>query len=230
MAIRLNVKKVLADKAKRDAEVKPLPKVRMASNTSARKPTVSVRKPEPAIGKPALQQRTINNQQPLFQLQELETEMAQIRKLRAIQSTRTADLVRHIHEQLAQQHPEAAQQFMKGNLPHEELEAHASMLDGYTKQMSALLDEIRYVEQHGVRPTKTELVKALGEVSEDVAVINNELTRLKDRIHKTSKKLRLNPNAKADKVAEWNLKLALDEARREELKHKKHRITQQRNG
>jgi hypothetical protein len=89
-------------------------------------------------------------------------------------------------------------------------------IDDYQPQIQDVFKKIRSLEETGELPPKEQPAAA-----QDLAKLKVRRKELNDLICKTKKKLQ--PNAKkasADKVIEWNLKLAQAEVEREEIKQK----------
>src|SRR5690606_19596850 len=148
-------------------------------------------------------------------------EISRLKTERGKLSTRTAGLVSEIAQRLMAESPSTARSFMNGELPMPELAEHYARIDALTAQAAAVWDEIRYIEQHGKPPVATEApVPVLEEDSPDISSLQHNIRRLDDRIHKTRKKLSGKVPKNPSRVALWKEKIALDEARRDELKRK----------
>lgn len=205
MAIKINVNKVLAEAERRNREPAPLPKVSVK-----RKPSPADREPAEATAPP-----------PNDLLKGLWDKMAAVKKERAKLSTRTAFLVDEVHALLRDtEGPTVAQEFMLGNIPHERITAHWAEIQSLTAQAIALYDQIKYVEQYGHLPRDPEPDPMIKMCTPDISIMQLELNRLRDLICKTRKKIEVGKAYNPNRITEWHEKLALAEARREDLRLK----------
>lgn len=228
--IKLNVAQVLKREAAEKARVKPLPKVRVIKSASPpTKPTVKITVVhDEGINNLVKQTAGLNKD---LLLKELWTEMGQLKRDRGKLSSSIAWKVVEIDSRLTKESPALAHELMKGNLPDAELKDLAEQIQSFTDRMARVWDKIRHVEQYGELPAHVEdkVELQLDETTVDVAALHHEIRRLDDLIYKCNKKLVNNNRGikapkNSSKVHEWKEKIALAEARRDELKLKKKKL------
>lgn len=174
-----------------------------------------------------VQQPTTNNQQRLPLLDTLATQMARVKKERAILSTSIAPTVDRIYQKLKGESPGIAEEFMKGNVPMPELAELHNKIVGKTEEWTALWDKVRHVEQTGKLPEAP--IKEISITNEQRTVNADALTaqirRLDDLIYKTNKKIKASNGIKkpknSDRINLWKTTIAMAEAEREVLKSKR---------
>jgi hypothetical protein len=213
LCMKLNVNAVLTREAEKKAEVKPLPKVKIQSGPPKRA-TVAVKPMHPGKDKsttPATSDKDIL-------LRDLWCEMSSIKKARGKLSTRTAYLVKELEEKLRKENPAAAEAFLIGELTMSELKDHYAKIQAYIEQGTAVFDKIRHVDQYGTLPAAAPVL--LRESDTQVDAVHHEIRRLDDLIYKTNKKLTTGKPKNKERIGTWREKLALAEARRDDLKHK----------
>jgi hypothetical protein len=237
--MRINPAQVFADKAKRDAEVKPLPKVVFNSKVESKKLKVDgLAKADPLstlnfeLSTPTalnfeLSTHQLSTPQEKPELKELWSEMTRVKKQRNMLSTRTVRLVAELEAKLMEQSPAMAAEFMKGNLPMAELVEHYASIQSQTNQAKAIYYKISFFEQYGKlpepKPTPSQLDTV--ESDKDANSIKYEIRRLDDVIYKTKKKIVLSQNGikgprNSDRVLEWKTKISLAVISRTDLKIK----------
>lgn len=221
--IQINTKEALEREERRKKEVKPLPSV-IGFSVSPTAHTSSVGRKILQDAPPQVRKSVREFADKLVvdeQIKECWSEISRIKTERGKLSTRTAGLVTEIAQRLMAESSSTARSFMSGDLPMPELAEHYSKIEALTQRAAAVWDEIRYIEQHGKPPVATEAsAPVLEEESPDISVLQHNIRRLDDRIHKTRKKLAGKVPKNPSRVALWKEKLALDEARRDELKRK----------
>lgn len=220
--MKINVEAVLDREAKRKAEVKPLPMVKVVPSGNY----------SPPLGKKVLIKReavvvkeaTIPIAFPVTErditLQDLWAQLTAIKKDRAKLSTRTYNLVDELHEKLKKESHATATAFMDGELAMPELADHYKKIQAFTDQAIVVWDKIRYVEQYGTLPDPEPAAVIAISTNPDADAIKYEIRRYDDLIHKTKKKL-VGPDPKnKSRKAIWHERLALAEVQRDELKRK----------
>lgn len=242
--MKLNVKKVLAKAEHEKKRVKPLPKVRV--RRSIVNDQLSMINDKPTHRSPVLKRILAETPPEVKQkvkaygdavmekdrlLKDLWTEMGQLKRERGKLSSSIAWKVVEIDTRLAKESPALANELMKGNMPDGELKDLAEQIQSFTDRMASVWDKIRHVEQYGELPAHVEekVELQLDETSVDVAALHHEIRRLDDLIYKCNKKLVNNNRGikatkNSSKVHEWKEKIALAEARRDELKLKKKKL------
>lgn len=221
--MKINVNKVLADDAKRKLEPVPLPKVRVkgvASRESIVHSQQTIVNSPQLKADPTMDYRLSTKDSTTH---DLWTEMAALKKQRAILSTRTGYLVDELYANLKKENPAIAEEFYNGRLPMAELKDRYAEIQALTDNMKVVYDNLQHIEQHGTTPQAPEVE------STDARVIALEIHRLNDAIHKTGKKiLNNNRGIKAPKnsgrINDWKLKMSLAEMRRDDLKLKLKRM------
>lgn len=216
--MKINVTAVLQREAQRAKEVKPLPKVRIIGKDSPtpRKPAAAIRKSEPVNEKEIL-------------LKDLWNEFANIQKNRNKLSTRTAELVDDIVKKLNKEGGAVGNAFLNGEIPVPAIKEHYALIQERTDKLKVLYDKIQYVERHGKLPQEKPTVTLPAEETGDAKALHYEIRRLDDLIHKTRKKMdAAKAGIKAPKNSArheyWVQKIALAEAKRDDLKKQLSRI------
>ena len=158
--------------------------------------------------------------QPLtLSLESLEAELTALRKERAKISSSLAPTVERIRADLNQQNPALAANFINGHQPMNELKDLWAQIERYQQQITALYDKCEHIRNYGAVPQEVPTVIAnIRQTPEKIMALRQQLRRLDDLIYKNTKKLKEQPNAKADKKLDWLEKKALAEAQREEVK------------
>lgn len=221
--MKINVNKVLADDAKRKLEPVPLPKVRVKGVASRES---IVHSQQTIVNSPQLKADPTMDYRLSTQdstTHDLWTEMAALKKQRAILSTRTGYLVEELYANLKKENPAIAEEFYNGRLPMQELKERYAEIQLLTDNMKVLFDNIQHIEQHGITPHVPEVE------STDAKVIAYEIRRLDDMIHKTGKKILNNsrgikPPKNSARVSDWKLKVSMAEMKRDDLKLKLKRM------
>lgn len=154
-------------------------------------------------------------------------EMVRVKKERDIISTRTARMVEEITDKLQKESPALANEFLAGNLPMPELAEQYEAIQALTDQAIALYDKTQHQDRYGSLGTA---LAAKKETSHDVMAIQHQIRRLDDSIYKTRKKLTTGKPKNPSRVAMWNEKIALDEARRNDLKAQLKRLQYESRG
>lgn len=214
----INVNDILRGAKKRKKEPDPLPVV-IVGKVRLKPPTPEPHaQPEPA--QPDL-------------LQQLEIEYSRHQKQRQVLSSKNWRLVQQVEQEFKKQGTALATEFMLGNVPSDLLARHYQAIEAHTKEMAVLWDKMEHVKRYGQLPDANDLPKPLlrsiTSDSNSSGELQNEIRRLDDLIYKTRRKLH---NAKSgirgpknsNRVNDWNLKIALAEARRDELKVKLKRL------
>lgn len=218
--MKINVQAVLQREAERKAEVKPLPKVRILSpgkeSPAPGKPIPSTRKSEPVNEKEIL-------------LKDLWNEFSTIQKNRNKLSTRTATLVDGILKKLQKEGSIVAKAFLNGEIAVPALKEHYAMIQERTEGLKALYDKILHVEKYGTLPQEKPMASLPDEQSPNVKELNYEIRRMDDLIHKTRKKMEaakagIKAPKNSDRFEQWNIKIGLAEAKRDDLKKQLSRI------
>jgi hypothetical protein len=230
--IRLNVEKVLKHEADEKKRVKPLPKVRVVNSVVRSQEVVVSSKPQSSDAPQPLNSSTTNYSTTANSLiSELWEEIGSLKRQRGKLSSSIAHQVIEQEAMLRKESPALADEFMKGNMPTVELVNLHDQIQSFTDRMALVWDKIRHVEQYGVLPSQMEVKVELQlkETSIDVAAIHQEIRRLDDLIYKCNKKLRnSNSGIKApkntDRVNDWKQKIALAEAKRDDLKQQKKKL------
>ena len=229
--MRLNPATVMADKARRDAEVKPLPVIKFKSKVESRKLKVTS---EPAPAELSTLNFELSTPHDKPELTALWQEMAQVKKQRDMLSTRTVPLINKLEQELQQQGATIAEEFMNGRLPMPELAAHYAAIQSHTDQAKAIYDKIVHVQQYGKLPEQSTAESRLSTVdsgpeSNEASAIKYEIRRLDDVIYKTNKKIAqskggLKGPRNTDRVLEWQTKVSLAIISRDDLKVKLKRM------
>jgi len=157
----------------------------------------------------------------LEMIESLSTQMARIKKERAILSSGIAPLVEQVYQALKEESPAIASEFMEGKYPAPEIAAHYKLIQQKTEEWTSLWDKVRYVEQYGKMPVDNVQLTIENGPAPEVSVLTAEIRRLDDLIHKTYKKLQTGNPKNSDRRNEWKTKIALAEATRDELKRKR---------
>lgn len=228
--MKLNVNKVLQQAAEDKVRVKPLPKVKVKGSTANGRHPVELNIldqviiPDDVVKEVNRDKAKVDKE---FLLKELWEEMGTLKRARGKLSSKTAHLVQEMEAMLQKENAKIASEFMAGHVPMPELASHAAEITSYTDQMAIVYDKIRHVEQYGELPSVITPAVTLNikEQSIDVMSMHHEIRRLDDLIYKTNKKL---TNSKSGikkpknnaREAEWNEKIALAKAAREDLKLK----------
>lgn len=200
MAIKININQVLSAAERRKREEPVLPKIKV---TRSKDPAPKKETEQPAL------------------LKDLWDKMVAVKKDRAKLSTQTAALVDQVHaELLSKEGPTVAQEFMLGNVPDNRVARHWAEIQAYTEKAITLYDQIKYVEQHGGLPSEDSDAPMVRMCTPDVSVMQLEVNRLRDLICKTKKKIAIGKAYNPMRITEWYEKLALAEARRDDLRLK----------
>jgi hypothetical protein len=150
-----------------------------------------------------VQQPTTNHQQRLPLLDTLATQMARVKKERAILSTSIAPTVERIYQKLKAESPGIAEEFMKGNVPMPDLAELHNKIVGKTEEWTALWDKVRHVEQTGKLPEEPTLGPSLLErAGGEADALTTQIRRLDDLIYKTNKKIKSSSGIKKPKNSE----------------------------
>lgn len=200
--MKLNVAKVLANEAREKARIKPLPKVKMAGGKGLAPP-----KPKQQHSEKETLLRNLN--------QEFHT----LQKERAVLSSQNWKLVMAEAEAIQKESPELHEAFMNGNVGRPALAAHYEKIREVHEKMTAVWDNIQFVQANGALPVVAKVQLKVANAPADIQLLQHELNRLKDMVCKTKRKL-AGAGGKPAKRAEWNVKVALAEARREEIRTK----------
>jgi hypothetical protein len=208
----INVKRVSQTaEAKRNAP-KPLPRIK-GRLTQVVKMEAPAPAPIAAVLAPA-----VSSKKDLL-LKELWDEMGVIKKERAIMSSRTHEIVTAVHARiLRDEGPVNARDFMGGKLPDKAIRDQYAEIQAYTDSLMQLYDKIKHVEKFGDLPAAAEPVS--GSESNDVSALRWELTRLKDLICKTKRKIAVGKAKNPSRIPQWEEKLALAEAQRDDVRAK----------
>lgn len=155
-------------------------------------------------------------------LRSLWEQMAKVKKDRAKLSSQTAHLVEDLAKRLEMTEGiTVAEEFRIGNVPLPELSRHYARIQGCTEEAIALYDKIKYVEQYGQLPQEEQTPNDVVTLDRpDISLLQLELNKLKDLICKTKKKISIGRAKNPLRVIEWKEKLALAEARREDVRLK----------
>ena len=220
--IRINVTETLRKEAKRKAEIKPLPKVRVISQRANGKQLVT----QDDVTRDAVAQVT---QTELFDekthlVKSLWDDFAALKRQRGELSSQTFAIVEQCRVKLEKEGPATANAFMHGELAMPEIKEHYGKIQALTERMGRLYEQTRHVEQYGKLPVEPG-PDISGSQTEDEKLIQYEIRRLDDLIYKCNAKLqKSNAGLKAPKNSErtaiWKQKIALAEAKRADLKHK----------
>lgn len=203
MGIKINVEEVLAGAERRRLDPGPGPQIKLRGQTN----------PLPV--------RTTKEKQPDPILWDLWDKMTVVKKERAKLSTQLSHLVDHLEEELTKKEgPTVAGEFLQGNIPMPELVKQYGQIQSYTDEAIALYDKIKYVEKYGQLPGEEPVGSVVQMYAPDVSLLQLELNRLKDLIHKTKKKISLGKAKNPLRIQEWHEKLALAEARRDDVRSK----------
>lgn len=154
-------------------------------------------------------------------LKELWAEFGHIKRQRGKLSSRSAHLVRELEEKIAAESPTLLEIFRNGQYHAQEIKDHYAQIQAWSDKAIVVYDQIQYVEQYGKLPVVVHATPTEEDLAEENA-IKHELRRLDDLIYKTNKKIQevsLN-GKKSSRTAEWKEKVALAEARREDLRQK----------
>jgi hypothetical protein len=202
MAIKLNVNRVLQQAEKRALEPVPLPKVQVGKSKAWTAKKSEAQPPDDLV-------------------KDLWDKMVTVKKERAKLSTRSAQLVMELEHRLrSTEGPGTAEAFMSGNVPLPELREHYSKIQELTDQAIELYDKIRHVEQYGELPAEKQPEGLIRMSGVDVSLLQLELEKLRDLICKTKRKIAVGKAKNPLRINEWHEKLALAEARREDVRLK----------
>jgi hypothetical protein len=209
--MKINIDAVLADEARRKAEVKPLPVVQFVSTQRTEK--------IPARAKVLAKQ--VDEKEMV--LSDLWGECTKIKKERAKLSTKTSSIVDNIAKALGKEGTGVVKAFLAGDIPVPALKEHYAQIQQRTDKLKSLHDKITYVEQFGSIPSERPLVTLPDDEGKDAKAIHYEIRRLDDLVHKTRKKMAaaksgLKQPKNSDRFERWTIKIALAEAKRDELK------------
>lgn len=218
--MKLKVTQILQDDARRKAEVKPLPVLKMKVKSSSRQQAEEI----PAQKDPSPKD---------ILLKQLWDDMGIIKKERDKLSTRTAYLVDQLEAKLREENPLMATEFLEGRLPMSELQEHYSKLQQFTEQAKAIYDKIKYVEEHGELPGDHQVVENNSIppiLSASAKEIQHDIRRLDDLICKTDKKIRdsqagLKKPKNTDRINEWKAKVSMAIIQRDDLKVRLKQLT-----
>lgn len=201
------------------AKEKPEPVLRFKSHGKAKDVTASPPSPEliSVIQPPPDPTHVL--------LDQLWSELSQLKKQRDMESTKMAQLVDKLEQRLRIESLAVAKAFMDGELAMPELRLQYMIIEGISGQVRSLFDKIQYVEQNGKLPE----APSQKPESMDESAIKYDIRRLDDLIYKTNKKLQqskqgLKQPKNTDRVNAWRQIIAVAEARRDDLKFKLKRI------
>jgi hypothetical protein len=231
--MKINVAATLQAQANRQAAEKPLPKIKVKATGAlgtAQGVELMQLKGGKAIPTPAIlpsphlagpPRADIDKEEPL---KALWLEMGEVKRARGKLSTQTAYLVDEVEKGLRAESPALADEFLKGLVPAPQLAAHYQKIQALTDQAVKLFDTIRHVEQFGTLPGEgpppSKQLLNIAQAGDDAMAMRHEIRRLDDLIYKTTKRLN-KPRAQPSKMAaDWRIKIALANARREEVKQK----------
>jgi hypothetical protein len=142
-------------------------------------------------------------------------------------ATRTSYLVDEVAEKLRKtEGPGVAKAFLDGDIAMPEIAEHAAKIQKYIDQGAELYDKIKHVELYGKLPEVIAKDPATLVVQNtvDTKALKYELRQLDKLISKTNAKLTEGKPKNPSRIGTWKEKVALAEARREEIKHQIKRI------
>lgn len=215
MGIKLNVSEVLRKETIRKNTPRSLPQATFKNGTakSSLKTSGQPIVYQKALATPSLPDQTT----PL--LRDLWDKITVVKKRRAKLSTQTAHLVDQLAARLRMKDgPAVADEFLNGNIPDPEIVKHYASIQAFTDEAVGLYDKIKYVEKYGQLPRELEASSIVAVDGPDISMLQIELIRLKDLIHKTKKKIAAGMAKNPLRITEWHEKLALAEARREDVR------------
>jgi predicted nucleic acid-binding Zn-ribbon protein len=223
--MKINVEAVLQREKERLAEVKPLPRVRIItdSDTLVPKPgTVSPSLIRRSTPPPVLSEKDTV-------LKELWAEKKTVRKERDKLSTKTFFLVEDITKKLRKEGSTVVRAFQNGEIPVPALKEHYARIQAHTDKLKVLEDKIRYVEQYNALPKETPLVSIDNGETKDIKALHYEIRRLDDLIHKCNKKIEsaksgIKKPKNSLNLEKWRLKIELADAKRTDLKQQLKRL------
>ena len=149
-------------------------------------------------------------------LNELEAELAKLKKDRAILSSQNCKLIEQVEEKLKKESPLLAAEFVKGNIPTPELAEHYARMQDLLMKTSRLYDDIAKLKRG------EKLVVESPQISDNdlqqIDALKTQIRALDSVIAKTGKKVKEGKPKNADRIVFWKEKLALANAKREDLK------------
>lgn len=218
--MKINVKRVLEDQDEKRIKPKPLPKIRTAGTIVQQ--TVSV----PETPTPVQQTQPAPSEKDQL-LRDLREQLNIVKVERGKLATRTSYLVDEVAEKIRKSEgPAVAKAFLDGEIAMPEIAEHAAKIQAWIDKGAAIYDQIKHVELYGKLPEviAKDASTLVAQQTVDTKALKYELRCLDKLISKTSAKISEGKPKNPSRVATWKEKIALAEARRDEIKHQIKRI------